>query len=310
MYKKISQLGLTVMTLAFVATPSFAQIAPQTCDAGVWKTMEDRARLETEREIMQNQNLIFKADSVLTYTCFDSMAAHASENVGRLFTHTTYWNGSEIIRSSGANSMDNAISTSVLTAMNTYITSSFGHTLLGGRSTVATPTVNTSATGTSYGCGQMSAVWAAAKCMNFMHTTRDANNDGFYPFKDLQAGPSGGSAIQGYQTKRDTRQLPTVCSGVPVPNGWLQYTNESRNSANGSTYDLRYQFGTPTGTAFTAVRTLLGGSTGSTACAPPVYTGITIILSPGATSSESYQDGICVTPGCTYQRSGTSGTCV
>ncbi len=108
-------------------------IAPQTCDAAVWKTMDARARMETEREIMQNQNLIYKADSVLSYTCFDSLVAHASKNVGILFTHTTYFDGKEIISSTGDDSMDNALQKSVIDVMLEYIPKNFNHSYLGGR---------------------------------------------------------------------------------------------------------------------------------------------------------------------------------
>lgn len=300
--------------LMSVAGPASAQIAPQTCDTAVWRTMEDRARLETEREIMQNQNLIFKADSVLTYTCFDSLAAHAVQTVGPLFTHTNYW-GTQIIPPTGRNGvpgLGGAVQNAAIAAMQTYMTGNFNHALLGGRGSqlgMSQPTVRpVTPQGASYSCSQMSTVWNTAKCMNFMHTSQFANNDGFYPFDDLQ-GFGGSPTVQGYQTKGDVRQFPTACSGAqPVPGGWSTFTNGSRNSSNGTTFDLRYQFGTPTGRAFQDVRTLVGGGT-STSCAPPVFTGVQVILTPG-TSSQPYRDGVCVTPGCTFQRSGSSGRCI
>lgn len=323
------------LVLAGVATLSYggkaaAQIAPQTCDVGVWRTMEDRARLETQREVMQNQNLIFKADSVLSYTCFDMMAAHAVQTVGPLFTHTSYW-GQQIIPWAGRNGvpgLGGAVQNAVISSMQQYITGNFNHSPLGGRGAqlgLSTPTVRSvPAQGTSYACSQMSTVWNAAKCMNFMHTAQFAENDGYYPFVSLQAGPGGGTPIEGYDDKSDVRQFPTACGSIstpsgtqsvsPVPGGWDGLYNASRNSPDGSTFDLRYQYGTPTGTSFRDVRRMIGAGTvsagpgaGTSICAPPVLTGVTIILSPGST--DSYQDGVCVTPGCTYTRSGTGGTC-
>lgn len=321
------------LVLAGVATLSYggkaaAQIAPQTCDVGVWRTMEDRARLETQREVMQNQNLIFKADSVLSYTCFDMMAAHAVQTVGPLFTHTSYW-GQQIIPWAGRNGvpgLGGAVQNAVLASMRTYLESNFNHAPLGGRGTELglsrrAGLTTMPAQGTSYACSQMSTVWNAAKCMNFMHTDTFAQTDGYYPFDDLQS-VGGGAGVEGYASKPDIRGTPcgsiSTPSGTqsvsPVPGGWDGLYNASRNSPDGSTFDLRYQYGTPTGTSFRDVRRMIGAGTvsagpgaGTSICAPPVLTGVTIILSPGST--DSYQDGVCVTPGCTYTRSGTGGTC-
>jgi hypothetical protein len=314
--------------LMSVAGPASAQIAPQTCDTAVWRTMEDRARLETEREIMQNQNLIFKADSVLTYTCFDSLAAHAVQTVGPLFTHTNYW-GTQIIPPTGRNGvpgLGGAVQNAAIAAMQTYMTGNFNgppppssgdplnNTPLGGRGSqlgLAAPTVRAvTPQGASYSCSQMSTVWNTAKCMNFMHTDQFARNDGFYPFDNLQ-GFGGSPTIEGYASKNDTRRFPYSCgsSSQPVPGGWSTFTNGSRNSSNGTTFDLRYQFGTPTGRAFQDVRTLVGGGT-STSCAEPVYTGVTVILTPGTSSQRPYRDGVCVTPGCTFRRNGSGGACL
>lgn len=314
-YKKL--LGLFAASLAFaVATTSmaFAQSAapaPQTCDVGVWKTMEERARLETEREIMQNQNLIFKADSVLTYTCFDSLAAHAVQNVGGLFTHTSYWNGTPILPWAGANGvpgLGTAVQNAVINAMKTYIQGAFNHSLLGGRGTgLGLPTAQITAVGTQgapYACSMMNTVWNAAKCMNFMHTPGFANTDGFYPFKDLQgsgSGPNSGS-IAGYQTKRDTRQLPTTCPGQPVPptgstatSGWAGVYNATVNANN-----LVYPFAQPTGQSFQNVRAIIAPTSG---CGNPIMTGISVVLDPKSTST--YPDGICVAPGCSYTKNRT-----
>src|SRR5690606_1147706 len=67
----IAAMALFVYSPESCASGASGQIAKQTCDTEVWKAMTQRAHLESEREIMQNQNLIFKPDSILHYTCFD-----------------------------------------------------------------------------------------------------------------------------------------------------------------------------------------------------------------------------------------------
>jgi hypothetical protein len=152
----------------------------------------------------------------------------------------------------------------------------------------------------------MATVWATAKCLNFMHNTEFAREDGFYPFKNLAVGPGGRTNIQGYESHPEVRQWPTPCSGAnPVPGNWRQFYDFSRNSENGSTFNLRYDFGTPTNDAFTAVRAYLDpptsqGAAGAsgTSCAPRILTGVTVIRTSGATNNQP--DAVCTNPGCTY----------
>lgn len=304
--KKLSALSILTLVFAMMGGVAFAQVAPQTCDVGVWKTMEDRARLETEREIMQNQNLIFKADSVLTYTCFDSLAAHAVQNVGGLFTHTSYWNGTPILPWAGANGvpgLGQAVQNAVINAMTTYINGSFNHALLGGRGTqlglAAAQITSVPTQGAPYACSMMNTVWNAAKCMNFMHTSGFATTDGFYPFKDLQPGPGGGQSVAGYTSKNDVRNFPTACTGNPLPpssqggaSGWAGAYNSSVNLNN-----VVYPFAQPTGQSFQTVRGIIAPASG---CGSPIMTGISVILDPATT--QTYPDGICVVPGCSYTK--------
>ncbi len=309
-------LGLSLWATMAKDACATGTIAAQTCDTEVWRSMEARARLETEREIMQNQNLIFKADSILNYVCFDKLAGHAAANVGSLFTHTSYF-GSVVIPWGSPNGMDNAINRTVIDSMRTYITSNFGHAYLGHRATEymsaggTTPTGGSNATpptpqnanqSTTYSCGEMAKVWATAKCANFLHTNNLAGSDGFYPFINLQAGPGGGTAVAGYETVNDARRYPTACGGTPI-NGstWLETYRLSRNEIGFGNPNQLYQFGQPLQRNFNDVRQKLEPAT----CGSPIRTGVTVILGPGASSSGTYQDGICTNPGCTYNRNGT-----
>lgn len=280
-----------------------AQIANQTCDAAVWKTMEARARLETEREIMQNQNLIFKADSILNYTCFDSMAGHAATTVGVLFTHTAYF-GSQIIPWGAPYGMDEAMNNVVGKSMQQYISDNFQHSYMGGRGNPApnglglgAPRAPQIRQGQSYGCNVMNQVWMAAKCMNFMHTTTFAADDGFYPFVDL--GPGGPDS---YQAKADRRAWPTACpSASPITGStWQDTYRDSRNERSFGVEGNLYRYQTINQQVFTQVRERVepGRCTGGVA----IRTGVQVILSPGAT--QTYPDGVCTNPGCTYTQGG------
>lgn len=313
-------MGLHLKILAFVALvlgfAAFAPsdracaggIAPQTCDTEVWRTMATRARMETEREIMQNQNLIFKPDSILAYTCFDSMAAHAAAQAGVLFTHTNYW-GSLIINWGPPHGMDHAVNQTVLAAMRTYYQSNFPHEMLGGRGrelglplheVTAVPSSNS-----TYACSMMGQVWATAKCLNFLHLRAFAE-DGFFPFIDLE--PLEGREIAGYSTIEDTRNYPTPCesdSGPFFDSTWLVQYRISRNESAFGAVDRLYDFGTPIRETFAGVsERIMPGLCGAEAQVIP--TGVTVILSPN--SGVPYEDGVCSNPGCTF--TGVTQRCI
>ncbi len=307
---KTSILILLVLSGLFIIAPGVknnacaqtGQIAQQTCDTQVWQTMEARARLETEREIMQNQNLIFKADSILHYTCFDSFAAHAAKNVGVLFTHTTYFNGKLIIPWGPQYGMDTAMQNVVLEAMKSYVgqptDGNFAHPFLGGRGYelgLQDPIItDVPSQGADYNCNAMSYVWKAAKCMNFMHTDNFALTDGFYPFINLTP-TQGGQAVEGYEGKNDVREYPEPCSGsTPITGStWLDMYRLSRNENSFGVGDPLYQYQTPLRNNFDDVRKMVTPA----ACADPVPTGIQVILNVGSTP---YPDGVCTNPGCSY----------
>lgn len=323
--KKLSTLSLFAAALIgiglWVAFPSdscaAAAIAAQTCDTQVWQTMEARARIETEREIMQNQNLIFKSDSILNYMCFDSFAAHTASTVGPLFTHTTYWNGQLILPWGGRTGLDSAINNTIGQSMRTYLTANFNHAYLGGRGneyatdtgghrapSLAPPSSPATASQSStYSCAEMAKVWAAAKCANFLHTARLGRTDGFYPFIDLKA-ETGGENIAGYESIQDVRMYPSPvdCRGINPIEGssWLDMYRTSRNEVGFGNPNQIYQFGVPVQRTYSNVRNLISPvtDTDSGDCGDPVATGVQVILGVG--SASTYPDGVCTNPGCTF----------
>lgn len=67
-----------------ITTPALFGTGRNTCDPEFWDVLKDRAWMEAQREVTQNQNLIPRPDSVLEMTCFDSfldeLGSHADSN--------------------------------------------------------------------------------------------------------------------------------------------------------------------------------------------------------------------------------------
>lgn len=172
------------------------------CDADFMNQIYARAYLEAERENVMNKISIRKPDSVLEYTCFDQMVALVGQRAGPLFTESVFWNnmtvpiGGAIQRSPrpnvtlnvylGDTKLDTSLQALVLSSLNTYTTTNFGHSFLGG-SAGAMPLPATSI----YNCDFMNSVHFLAKCNNF------AEDDQFLTFDTLAT--------------FDPRALPALC---------------------------------------------------------------------------------------------------
>jgi hypothetical protein len=190
-----------------------AGIAASPCDPQYYDSLRSRAWLEAQREITQNQNLIFKPDSVMEYTCFDKYMNVLAYEAQNMFSETTRW-GTVL----GSNSMDNALQNLVGSALNRYIAANYSHTFLGGRSTTNyTPGNIAGAAGSSYVCNNMRDVWKESKCMDF---AQNSTTDGFYTFEN-------------YQNSADKRTLPTACNNNGLAGRWG--TEIGRATANAST---------------------------------------------------------------------------
>lgn len=299
-FKVLALAGL--LSIPFALSPSqdaCAGIATQSCDPQVWSALQDRAELETQREVMQNQNLIFKPDSVLHYTCFDRMAAHAAATIGPLFTHSTYFGGMQIQWAGGAGylGMGDAMQNAVGVSMRSYLTGSFSHHPLGGRGSQLgmNPFVinDIPQRGSApYQCGEMQRVWRTAKCLNFVHNATFADTDGYYPFKNLI--PFGaGEEVSGYSEIVEVRRYPInlACPLTSPFEGstWVAKTNDSLN-----VNDAHYVIQLYNRTTFAVVRDHVQPGI---ACSPPIETGVTILLTNGEAPNP---DAVCPNPGCTY----------
>ena len=327
MHKKILLLSfLAILSVLTQAQPVNAQpvVAPQPCDPQFYKQMTSRAWLESEREIMQNQNLIFKADSVLEYTCFDRFANVTAHAGGNIFTHTAYFGGGALIPRDQTYGLEHILQNIIGASLAIYRGSNFDHALLGGRGHhvgldvgLGHPFSSAPATGNSlgaenqgtffdpitlpldYACPVMAKVWETAKCLNFVHNDSFTDTDGYYPFTEIECAPGqdGCSAVAGYDTIIETRKFPEsmACDPAALGTRWHDERLLAENSLELS--PQLYEFQTPLGEIFLDVldRTIPGlcGRAG-------IETGVTVVLSTGP----AHEDGVCTNPGCTYTSGG------
>lgn len=303
--KILKQLKYTVLSsiaVFSVIAPSLAQpvIAPQPCDSGYWEVLEARGWQEAEREIMMNQNLIFKPDSVMEYTCFDRLLAHTALNAGQIFSHTGYF-GTPIIDPASSIGLTASMGRAVYDALKVYISGNFGHTYLGGRadlmsSNPADTGMNLSGTlySGSYGtCNMMAGIWKTSKCANFIDNSNFENTDGFYPLKTLLAF-NGSNTITGYIGNRESRQFPLSMSCSGPDSALFGDWNDSHNFIN--TF-----YNTFTRPAVNSIFTDVGDKTRPGNCGSPILTGVTVAAADGST----HDDGVCSNPGCSYEKGGS-----
>lgn len=315
---KFSKL-LTLACILFSMNPfiASAQIAEQPCDTQFWRQMSARAWMEAEREIMQNQNLIFKPDSVLEYTCFDQFVGINAWDGGDIFVHTTYF-GSPIISRGQPTGLEYAMTKVVSEALQEYKTENFNDAYLGGRAEYLGSNVKNSdfkyfsSRISEYTCDVMANVWRTSKCKNFIDNSQFEKTDGFYPFDDI-VGYDGAPNVYGYSNAAevgDPRQWPESMACGPQSTTTPTGTNvtigqpfgsggswEDQIAAAKNINDNLYPSKTPLGLIYKDVYDL----TAPGACADPILTGVTVIAGDGST----YPDGVCTNPGCSYSRSGT-----
>ena len=206
---KILKITLAVFAFSVLAAPTVnAQTAAKpdkapkpaesACDPEYYKSLESRAWLEAQREVTQNQNLIFKPDSVLEYTCFDQYLTVLASNAKNMFSESQSGWGKPVGKTG---SMKNALQNTVGDTVKAYIKSNFEdpetYPLLGGRAKGVDYKVKNVKTGGSYNCDMMNKIWAVAKCMDFAAE----KHDGFFTFAN-------------YMDSDDKRVLPTQCDAI------------------------------------------------------------------------------------------------
>ena len=191
--------------LALAAPPAPADSA---CDPEYYKTLNSRAWLEAQREITQNQNLIFKPDSVLQYTCFDKHLGVVAEATKTMFSEGAQTDGnSNIARAfvSGnfTNDPDKALGGRSENQLSTEGIVSQGNNN------------NNNQNSATYSCDAMNKVWKEARCMNFVD---EADSDAFFTLAEYVSDSEDKRFKKGYCPKSPNWQKES--DAVKDPQGW------------------------------------------------------------------------------------------
>lgn len=239
-------------------------VATNACDPCFMDKIKARANLEAQREITQNQNLIFKADSVLEYSCFNQHLGLTAGPVAARFSEAGVWG--PVLSGS---SMGTALQESVLSAIENYALENFEHTYLGGR---VGANYNMNGFGAPYNCPQLNAVWQLARCYNF---ASQAGSDGFFSFPN-------------YATTADKRAFPGGSCAAPYPRWGAEIATAS---------------GTPV-QVVTYLETLILPAADNDDCTNSIAipTGITIdgVGPVNQAGTSSWNDTVCAKPGCYF----------
>jgi len=297
--------AVLVCSLLFSVSAS-AQFAATPCDPNYYQSLEARAWLEAQREITQNQNLIYKPDSVLEYTCFDNHLREVADHADEMFSETTRWG--TILPDTH---MDDALEALISAALVAYDTANFPASLLGGRLVALGGWDGTAPTeasgpryefessitaGDAYACDIMQAVWQKAKCLNFAAIPA---SDGFFTFEDYATGadkrfPTGSCAsVAATYTAKLEEAIPPLSATTPWEDDPVR-----------TLYDRFFPAAAGCGPASNnRVQTGLVVEDNTRKGQPPYY----------------YNEAVCLIPGCHWQPSGagpspaspaTAGTCV
>lgn len=201
--------------------------ATGSCDGNFMDQIYGKAYLEASRDMIMSEQIIRKPDSVLEYSCFDQLIAKTFHQAGPIFSNNTadytsrgfaFKTGDEDGSVSAEKptctagpcdtytvsflapryGLDNNLFDVIITPLKEYITKNFGHTYLGGASSIDSHMNFTNIGPDSYICSEMSTVWEMAQCTDF------GEDDRFRSFDDL--------------VHEDPRAFPQACSPANIAN--------------------------------------------------------------------------------------------
>jgi hypothetical protein len=207
-------LSLLLATIILLSGLSAARAQDPLCEPELWTQMTQRATLLGQMDTSTVENLVYKPDSVLEYTCFNRFMGVSAANV--TYYMRPYY-VTEIIQPS----------------VTDYLYRNFGHTYMGGRLVAggagAAPPAGT------YVCDAMTYVWEMAKCFNFSQTEPQDSIYGLDEFAaalDIRTFPAPGTCtspdpsdygaipVFGVNLALDLPVLPTDC-GDPFTTGLI-----------------------------------------------------------------------------------------
>ena len=175
-----STLGAIVV---FSAVLPYAPLpaAASGCDSAFMSKMQERAWMEAQREVMNNEKAIWKPDSVLALSCFKGQVNDLEISYSR----------DECVGGSGACAGSDDVTEEVTDGATGYLGSAYPSNLGGGNTTIAQKP--DAAPGD---CDSQDKLWEEAKCANV-----DPVNS-FPSFEDLSS--------------TDNRTAPTACTTNPT----------------------------------------------------------------------------------------------
>jgi hypothetical protein len=285
------------------------ELARSPCDPEHWDSLKYRAWTEAEREVMQNQNLIYKPDSVLEYTCFNRFADLLASQAIDLFSETQKWG---LILPD--DSMDKALQSLVGKAVQNWICFNYEnkegyhnngaiatdcpvkngnlrYDLLGGRIS-GLDYEPAEISGGDYSCMIMENIWLKAKCKNFVDVP---DEDGFFTLKE-------------YTEKDDVRFLPDRCEGIQE-----RFAKNLEGAVDDDPFDNKDTTKWNEDDTITYIKRFDPGNcnkrdNSGKLISPPIDTGLLVRRNP---EPREYYEKICVAPGCYYEpTSKTEGNCV
>ena len=271
------------------SAPNAQKTDSAACDADFMNQIYAKSFVEAQREIMMNQTIIRKPDSVLEYTCFDQILRDTAEIAGPIFSESPRFTGAtvtnpdaddiEYTANLGDTNLDTALDTLVVASLNSYVGSNFSHDFIGGTAGINN-SIAANVAGAQTTCGMMEDIFFLARCNDF-------GLDDMFQKLD-------------YFIANDPRQLPAAC------NGGTQITQELLDVANNKNFAY---------VNFDQTKTFLEFAN-ATPCAPPIQTGITtfqvrlnvdLMGNVNRVVDDSYPDAVCANPGCYFDAG--SGTC-
>lgn len=256
---------LIILTGLLLSTPQkvCAQNLPESCNADLHELMKSKAYLEAKRETEIAQRLILKPDSTLEHSCFKLNAIRNWYANAGVFTETA---------SFGANidttQLDQTIAEMILSNLDPYLQANFGHRYLGGTFPDSVPSSNA--------CNPMFWVWQIAKCANISvkHFFRLSNLE----INDYRQSYPYARHCEGTKGRRDSK---------------IREEQEKLNDALGSDKNKFVDNAAIYANNQTYRERLLQ-------CGEPIAVG-RIVKFNVKTSYWEGVDGVCVTPGCTYE---------
>ncbi len=274
--------------------------APTACDIDVWRGMVNLAVLQTRREMLTNETLVLKPDSVLAYACIAQIWDTMGQN-GGVFSESQNWRNRQINILDGETttinvdpgqfSLDSAIGSAVLDAYTSFLDGYFEHGFLGGISDEphtpeqeADPNHIHGSAQAFAACGSMANVWSLAKCRNVddgtfpSFATLIGSDPRLFP-TSLQCADSGIAQVMIDRAKQTEIEFSPVTLNLNITDG-------SAGQDDGAEYE----------------------------CFPPLRTGVTVYRRTGEgiiTEELTYEDGLCLTAGCSFVMGaeGETGTC-